>query len=105
MKFITKYGLIFLISLLLFPAAVKLAHVFANHEHAYCNHYSESHFHKKTLDCELFKFQQAAFSLGAIFTYKLYEPEYGNTKPVSAYFFLSDHQKLPFSLRGPPRIV
>ena len=94
-----------MVSLLLFPSAVKLAHVFANHEHAYCNHYSESHFHEKILDCELFKFQQAPFSSGVIFTYEPYEPENQYTKPVSAYFFISDHQKLPFSLRGPPFIV
>ncbi|GHA31285.1 hypothetical protein GCM10007103_11060 [Salinimicrobium marinum] len=105
MKLITKYGLIFLVSLLLFPSAVKLAHFFANHEHTYCNHYSEGHFHEKNLDCELFKFQQAPISSAALFSYEFHIPDIENSKPVSAYIFLSDHQKLPFSLRGPPSLA
>ena len=91
-----------MVSLLLFPSAVKLAHFFSSHEHTYCNHYTESHFHEKNLDCDLFKFHQAPFSSLALPSYELYEPEAQNSKPVSAYHFLSDYQKLPFSLRGPP---
>lgn len=89
-------------SLLLFPSAVKLAHVFANHQHTYCNHYSESHFHQKNLDCQLSSFHQAPFSFPGFINYKVYEPEIQNSGFDHIYFFLSEYQKLPFSLRGPP---
>lgn len=105
MKEIQKYGLIFLSALLIFPAIINLAHVFSGHDHHYCNHYSDSHFHKENIDCELFKFQQSPVAHFEIFSFTIFNPEIKTSGFTSLYWFLSEYQKLSFSLRGPPEMV
>lgn len=102
MKAIKHIALILFASLLLFPSAVKLAHSFTNHQHVYCDHFSDSHFHEKALDCDLFQFQQTPLVSLNLFSFEPYQEEIKNSGSVSAYHFLSDYQKLPFTLRGPP---
>lgn len=102
MRSLQKYGLIFLAFLLIFPVTVKSAHVFLEHEHIYCEHYSDSHFHKKNLDCELFKFQQLPFPSFETSNFQINIPETGKLQPISSYAFLNEHQQLAFALRGPP---
>lgn len=104
-KAVSQYAVILLALLLVFPSTVKLAHLFAEHEHVYCNHYADSHFHQEVVDCDLFKFQQTPLALFGINNCEAFSPERQNSKPVSFYQFLSDYQKLPFELRGPPSLV
>ena len=101
-KAVTQYAIILLASLLVFPSTVRFAHLFSEHEHVYCDHYAESHFHQEILDCDLFKFQQTPLALFRIINYEAFSSEKHNSKPVFFYQFLSDYQKLPFELRGPP---
>ena len=104
MKALTKTGLILFALLLIFPSAVKLAHFFANHEHTYCNHYSDSHFHQENPDCDLFEFQQTSF-LGCDFQrFEPFQPEVVTLHTDLFYEFVSDYQKLPYELRGPPAL-
>ena len=104
MRVLMKIGLILFTSLLLFPSTVSLGHFFANHEHTYCNHYSDSHFHQENPDCDLFKFQQTSL-LGCDFQqFEPYPPAVSTLRTNLFYEFVSDYQKLPYELRGPPHL-
>lgn len=102
MNSVSKYSLISLAFLLLFPLAVSTAHFFAGHEHVLCHNYSDTHFHKESTDCELFKFHQTTFSSPELFSFNIFNPEIENQKPNSSYWFLSEFEELSFALRGPP---
>lgn len=102
MKALKDVLLFFFAALLLFPSSVKLAHFFANHQHIYCDHYTDSHFHQKNADCDLFQFQQVPVVSLDFLSFEPYSEEIKSGKPVSPYNFLSDYQKLCFELRGPP---
>ena len=95
----------FLIYALLLPFAIKLDHVFENHNHAVCNSKVESHIHESELDCDFYDYQinqlsyvpNNAFedSLREIFVKK-------NFTDSSAFSF---QQEAAFFLRGPPLFV
>lgn len=105
MKLVIRYGLILLSALLVFPSVVKVAHIFADHEHYSCDHYSDSHFHKEIPDCDIFTFQQSPTSSFSLGTYELVAPDAGEILPQNSYCFLNEHQELSFALRGPPSAV
>lgn len=102
MKPISKYMFSFLAVLLVFPSAVKLAHVFADHEHYYCEQYSDSHFHQSPFDCDLNEFQQVSLNSVEFQDYTIFQPPIERSQPSTTYDFLSEYQKLSFNLRGPP---
>lgn len=91
--------------LIFFPSAVDLAHVFSGHKHDICTHYAESHFHQKTVDCELFKFQQQVFSFPPLYSEAFVEAQILTLPPQDDYLYLSTYRKLHFSLRAPPQVV
>ena len=105
MKLWQKMLLVLFTGLILFPSAVDLAHVFAGHQHYTCNHYAESHFHQKTVDCDIFHFQQSSFSFPPEQAWSSIEPALQNLPVGREYDFLSTYQKLHFSLRAPPASV
>lgn len=89
----------------LLPSAIKLEHVFEDHEHEICSDISTQHLHEIDLECEFYKFKlnteyQIVFNHCKI----LVEENYFK-KDCTPYFFLNNHQQLPFSLRGPPILV
>ena len=97
------FTLILVLTFLL-PSTVKFMHIFENHKHEVCYGESDAHFHTLDIDCEFYNFK-----LNVPFTL----PE--NPKVLIAYLeikgtvttdysFLSDFQRLHFSLRGPPAI-
>ena len=87
------------------PSVVKLAHIFENHKHQVCTGESTTHIHSIDVSCEFYKFKlNNAFS----FTFnslELFSVENNHSIIVSKYNFISDYQRLPFSLRGPPQLV
>jgi len=99
---IFKSLIVTLVITLLVPSFVKLAHAFENHEHEICITPQKEHFHEYDIDCEFYKFKtnpQVAIS----FDYAESIDIKTNTSPVvSQYQFISDYQRLSFSLRGPP---
>jgi hypothetical protein len=105
MKLWQKITLVLFTGLILFPSAVDLAHVFAGHQHYSCDHYAESHFHQKSVDCDIFHLQHNSFSIPAIQSWVLYTPEIDNTSVGKDYIYLSTFQKLHFSLRAPPALA
>lgn len=105
MKVWQKIFLILCTGLIIFPSAVDLAHVFSGHKHDFCNHYAESHFHQKTIDCELFDFQKQIFSFSGLYSKGLVLSEVAILPPQKEYPYLSTYQKLHFSLRAPPVVA
>lgn len=105
MKLWQKMFLVLFTGLIIFPSAVDLAHIFSGHEHYTCNHYAESHFHEKTVDCEILHLQQNPFSLTPLHSWVAMAPEMKNLPVKRDYSFLSTYQKLHFSLRAPPAFV
>lgn len=99
------FWILLLTGLLAFPSVVEFVHVFTGHQHNYCNHYSDSHFHQDKLDCELFSFHKTSYPSVELFSYSLFLPEIVVQKSSRAYYFLSTHQPLPFALRGPPALA
>lgn len=102
MKWYLKTLLFASVALLLFPATIQTAHIFSGHEHTYCNHYSDSHFHSKTLDCDISHFNQHSFLEAEIANFEIYSPLEEASITNSFYCFLSDFRLDVRSLRGPP---
>lgn len=94
--------MIFMAISLLLPSAASLTHIFAHQEQVTCSDINDSHYHSERLDCELCKLHTTPFLTFEISNYTLYQPPVENRKFDNPYFFLSDYQKLPFALRGPP---
>lgn len=102
MKVWHKIFLIGFAGLIIFPSVIDLAHVFSGHKHDYCNHYAQSHFHEKTVECELFHFQQNPLVFSPFPFWTPAEQAVSVEDFKGEYLFLSTFQKLHFSLRAPP---
>ncbi|MBT8273501.1 MAG: hypothetical protein KJO77_06825 [Bacteroidia bacterium] len=90
---------------LLTPSAVKLAHLFENHEHVVCDNPSTSHFHELDWDCEFYKFKhnnQVKISLN---NFDLFANKSNAEMLDSNYEFISQFQQTQTCLRGPPSLV
>jgi len=94
-----------LVIAVIIPAVVKFAHIFEDHEHTVCTDKTSTHIHGVDLDCEFYKFKLNT-SIAIDFNKKDFPSIENNHKIItSQYQFTSDFQRLPFSLRGPPRLV
>ena len=102
MELVKKYSLILFSAALLFPSIVSLTHIFAHEEQEICTNYKDAHFHKKSLDCELCDLRLQKVLAFESVNYQFFIPYIPTIKSTDFYLFLSDHQKLPFALRGPP---
>lgn len=105
MKAFIKFGIGLLIGLLIFPSSVEFAHIFVSHQHEVCNNYSDSHFHEKNVDCELFSFQKVSFSYPGLSSYTLHSPEEISSKTETTYLFLNTNTIHAFKQRGPPELT
>lgn len=82
------------------PTVVKFEHIFEDHKHEVCTGEKEHHIHQIDIDCEFYKFK-----LNHVFSVTFGDHTFlcieENFKIVSSqYQFISDYQRLPFSLRG-----
>lgn len=104
MKAFAKFGVILLIGLLCFPSSIEFAHIFVGHQHEVCSNHSDTHFHGKNVDCELFSFQKVSFSFPEFSTFNLVNPEIRVPLKVSEYLFLNTVSLHTFEQRGPPEV-
>jgi hypothetical protein len=104
MQVFYKYSVILLIGLLSFPSVVELTHVFAGHEHNFCEHYSDSHFHQKNEVCSLFHFQKNTFSEVEFLSFTPFVTRLVKEKDTNNYRFLSTTREVDLLLRGPPAV-
>lgn len=100
----TCIAVLLLIAVVL-PTAVKFAHIFEDHKHEVCTNLTDTHYHEVEIDCEIYKFK-----LSTVFSFETYASELiviDNNHSItgSQYQFVSEFQRLPFSLRGPPSLI
>lgn len=105
MEILKKYIIIFSTAALLFPSIVSLAHINEHHDEASCFNFSDTHFHKKSFDCELCDFRLTNFVTFYSVNFTPVTPDFPVANFYDSYQFLSDYQKLPFALRGPPPVA
>ncbi len=102
MKILKTIFLLFTALILLFPPVASFIHIFEGHEHKPCVHYADSHYHKKNINCELYKFHSnPALEIDFI----CFEPllsQVQNKVQIEFYSFLNDLKPLQTSLRAPP---
>ncbi|MDX1277161.1 hypothetical protein [Oceanihabitans sediminis] len=103
---IFKVLTVILVITILTPSLVKFGHVFENHQHDFCvDNLEQTHLHSLDIDCEFYKFKiNNPFTINTI-AYDLVSIENNHKVYTSQYQFISDFQRLPFALRGPPRLV
>ncbi|TVZ59613.1 hypothetical protein NA63_2148 [Flavobacteriaceae bacterium MAR_2010_105] len=101
-QFVFKLSALLLVLALTAPSVVKFGHIFDHHKHEVCHGELQSHIHTFDVDCNFYKFK-----LNNVFTFvnvNFNVPEFPKVNPTiySKYSFLSQFQRLHFSLRGPP---
>ena len=102
---IYKSAVIALVVTLLLPSLVKFTHIFEDHKHEVCETPQKSHFHEFDIDCEFYKFKLNP-QIYVITDVQYFTDTQANFKLIiSQYQFISDYQRLSFSLRGPPSLV
>lgn len=104
MKPILKISLFIYVALLLAPGVLRSAHIFADHQHVFCDHSSEEHIHQTNTDCDVFHLQQHSFPGLELFIYEFIVPQVHNSTSGYASGFIIDQHCSNISLRGPPRL-
>ena len=94
-----------LVIALLFPSAVKFAHVFEDHEHISCISPDALHLHELDIDCEFYKFnlkKTLSLSQGLGFNSTTAVIPHSTT-----YYWLKGYtySAISYYLRGPPVLV
>jgi len=89
-------------ALLLLPVVISFSHIFSGHGHELCINYADEHFHESSLDCELHSFNQSPVLAADFINFEPLLEKQIKKQFFDFYQFLSDYQKLPFELRGPP---
>ncbi len=84
------------------PTVVKLSHGLYEHQEQLCQEISSLHVHEVELDCEFQKFQLSPQHHLAFVNIQEIPSLFSKEKNDNHYTFLSQYQKLPFALRGPP---
>lgn len=96
---------LFLIYALLLPFAVKLDHVFENHEHRVCNSTVESHIHDSEFECDFlnYKINQVGYaSFASIKEVVVHEHVAKNFVLQNTFY---QNEKVTSFLRGPPSLA
>lgn len=94
-----------LVVTLLMPTGFKFSHIFTHHQHEICNGESQTHLHKSDLDCSFYQFNLSTPFTIPSFEYQFIFVEDNHQNHDEVYSFLSEYQRLHFSLRGPPQIT
>ncbi|WP_010232140.1 hypothetical protein [Gillisia marina] len=105
MNIYQKYGVLGLTFIMLLPSILSYNHVFAHEFNFACDEHSTTHLHQSILDCELCDFHPSPVLEFQLYNFDLTEISSPNKKFFNSYEFLSDFQKLSFSLRGPPASI
>lgn len=94
-----------LIFALLLPFALKLEHIFENHEHAICSSKIENHIHQLNDDCDFLNYNINSFNYSNNFVYEIVEiPTFLEKNFTYNVASIASH-KATFFLRGPPSLM
>ncbi|WP_445955113.1 hypothetical protein [Yeosuana sp.] len=99
---IIVYTLVFA---LLLPSAVKFTHIFNHSKHEICLGKTTTHLHKLDLDCKFYNFKITPNFVITLFNFTIFTSDKRQIVVASQYNFLSNNQKLHFSLRAPPSLI
>lgn len=88
--------------LILLPGIVSFSHIFSEHSHKLCDNYAEHHYHAKSIDCDLHKFNKKSVYTFVFTDYSLVSEVTEVKEKFDYYSFLNDYEPLHFDLRGPP---
>lgn len=102
MEAFRKYIIILCSLILLFPSFIGLAHISTHQNEEPCANLSDTHFHEKSLECELCDFRLTNLYIFTPVTFDLLPPKIPTVQFFNSYQFLSDYQRLSFERRGPP---
>ncbi|MDX1542478.1 MAG: hypothetical protein R3214_00920 [Christiangramia sp.] len=102
MKELKNIFFVFTAILILLPSAVSFSHVFTEHSHRICDNYSEYHYHKESIDCDLHKFHKNPALQIDLPEFSLVSEILEERSIFEYYKFLNDFEPLSFDLRGPP---
>ncbi|MBI6115250.1 hypothetical protein [Salegentibacter maritimus] len=89
-------------AMLLMPSALSFSHIFSGHGHELCDNYADEHFHATSIDCELHSFNNNPALIASFINFETFDEKHVKKQFFDFYQFLSDYQRLPFELRGPP---
>jgi hypothetical protein len=67
-----------------------------------CFNYADEHFHQSSLDCDLHSYHQSPALAADFINFEPLLEKQVKKQFFDFYQFLSDYQRLPFELRGPP---
>ena len=102
---VTKSIIMLLLVTIVLPSVIKFVHIFEDHKHEVCTNQSDTHFHEVEIDCEFYKFNLNTIISFISSSSEIIIPEVNYKITTSQYLFVSDFQRLPFSLRGPPTLI
>ena len=102
MKIFKHIFAIVLGALLLLPLVISFSHIFSEHGHELCVNYADEHFHESSLDCELHSFNPSPVLVTDFINFEPLLEKQIKKQFFDLYKFLSNYQRLPFELRGPP---
>lgn len=105
LKELKNIFLVFTAVLILLPSGVSFSHIFLEHNHKLCDNYSEYHFHKESIDCDLHKFHKNPALNLELPEYTIISEDSEERDVFEYYQFLNDFEPLAFDLRGPPSIA
>ena len=104
MDFLRKHCVLFLALAILFPSAISLTHIYFHKSQEVCFDAGQPHYHKKNLDCKLCDLRYSSHFTYNLYNPQIFKPDFLNNRFFNYYQFLSEYQKLPFGLRGPPAV-
>lgn len=88
---------------ILTPSVIQFSH-HTGHNHVSCNEHTQTHFHQFDFECKLFDFHHAPQILYSTPVYIFQIITLPRVHNFSNYFYISDGQKIYYSLRAPPAI-
>lgn len=93
-----------MIFLLVIPASIQIAHAFdSHHEYECCVDSLEQHIHLDDADCALCHLQAEPSDFSPSFSYNTLLTV-TSCEQFNLYISYKDHQKLSYTLRGPPAL-
>ncbi|MFC4721957.1 hypothetical protein ACFO5O_06475 [Geojedonia litorea] len=101
-QLVFKLSALLLVLALTAPTVVKFGHIFEHHKHEVCHGELQSHIHTFDIDCNFYKFKLKNTFTFVNVNFEIPEFPVVNQIIYSQYSFLSQFQRLHFSLRGPP---
>ncbi|ETN95412.1 hypothetical protein SAMN04487906_2509 [Zhouia amylolytica] len=105
-KHIVLFAFSFALSgILFFPTILSVAHSLLEHNHFECYDFDSTHFHKKDVECEIFKFKSNYYVDLIPKVFELEDLVLPTVNTFNYYSYLSEYQALHFYLRGPPSFV